>query len=81
MLQVLNGQEAYGEVLGLAHPELRRPTYNLMPTTALPSFKSAARAGLESRRLLVLAVLAAQPGPKLPAEMLQPICKLAELVL
>ncbi len=55
--------------------------WNLMPTCALLSFKSAAQAGLERRRLLVLAVLSVQPGPHLPAGLLQHVCMLAELVL
>ncbi len=81
MLQDLDGQEAYYAVFGIPDPDFCPPTYNLLPTTALLSFKSAAQAGLKRRRLLVLAGLAAQPGPQLPAEMLQHICRLAELVL
>lgn len=81
MLQDLDGQEANYISFGLSPPELRSSDYNLMPTTALLSFKAAVQAGLERRRLLVLAVLSVQPGPHLPADALQHICKLAELVL
>ena len=79
--QDLDGQEADYISFGLNPPELRWSDHNLVPTTALLSFKAAVQAGLERRRLLVLAVLSVQPGTPLPANTLQHICKLAELVL
>ena len=79
MLQDLDGWKAAWEQFV---PSDRIGTgYDLMPTTSVLSFKSAAQAGLQRRRLLVLAVLSAQSGPDVPAGVLQHICKLAELVL
>ena len=78
--KILIGQVAFAQVLELYsmfYTTCFSPqTYNLMPTTALLSFKAALKAGLDRQRLLVLAVLSAQPGFHLPA---QHICKLAEL--
>ena len=81
LLQDLDGQEVHHKVSGLLLPRLRGQSNNFYPTTALLSFKSAVQAGLERRRLLALAVLSAQPGPSEPADILQHISKLAELVL
>ena len=62
-VQDLDGQVALTQVYGLLSPCISPPhTYNLMPTTALLSFKPAVQAGLQKRRLLVLAVLSAQPA-------------------
>ena len=82
VLQDLDGQVAFTQVYGLGSPYISPPhTYNLMPTTALLSFKSAVQASLQRRRLLVLVLLSAQPGFHLPAKILQHICRLAELTL
>ena len=80
VLQALDGVEADHDIYGIRrmHGDL---SPNFSPTCALLSFKSAAQPGLERRRLLVLAVLSAQPDPDLPAGVLQHICILAELVL
>ena len=80
VLQALDGHEAEDLVYGVQrmHGHL---SPKFWPTCALLSFKSAAQAGLKRRRLLVLFVLSAQPAPRLPAGVLQHICKLAELVL
>ena len=73
LLQDLDDPWAQGKVLEPRPLNLQFPKVR--------SFKSAAKAGLERRRLLVLAVLSVCPGPHLPAEVLQHICKQAELAL
>ena len=80
MLQALDGIEADYDIYGIRrmYGEL---SPNFSPTCALLSFKSVAQAGLVRRRLLVLAALSVQPGPRLPAGVLRHVCLLAELVL
>ena len=76
MLQALDGEEVYG----LDNLEKPFDNYSILSAHLL-SFKSAAQTGLKTRRQLVLAVLSAWSGPHLPADILQHICKLAELVV